>query len=292
MFLDALLARRAIARTFANISYWPSETIWREIKKGIYRDLQSRRLRPDVPIQPRRQICRYVSQMTRETGSSYQGLSSLLFDGAWTSSGGSFRLAEAIQVDLGKYALERAHQDQGFRFLEIGAGWAGFKHPRSVGVCQNVADLALLLKPYLGKSAFLHFTNLTKWHSALPSGVFEHPHLTAASLKAIESQGVTAASVDIIYSQAAAYFEQDLTIFLFAAARLLRPNGRLIFNYRTELAEQVVANALAAGLRRHISHDLGGMNGQLVCFVRDKPNLSLLGTEALIERLAVAAAAR
>lgn len=40
MFLDALLARRAIARTFANISYWPSETIWREIKKGIYRDLQ------------------------------------------------------------------------------------------------------------------------------------------------------------------------------------------------------------------------------------------------------------
>ncbi len=292
MFIERIRARRAIERRFAAIGYRPSAESWHQLHLAVARDIQARQLPPNVPVPSRRRALSFISTIYRATGSLPGAIGALFHAGSWTSSGGSFRLAEAIQVDLGKYALERAHQDQGFRFLEIGAGWAGFKHPRSVGVCQNVADLALLLKPYLGKSAFLHFTNLTKWHSALPSGVFEHPHLTAASLKAIESQGVTAASVDVIYSQAAAYFEQDLTIFLFAAARLLRPNGRLIFNYRTELAEQVVANALAAGLRRHISHDLGGMNGQLVCFVRDKPNLSLLGTEALIERLAVAAAAR
>jgi hypothetical protein len=73
-----------------------------------------------------------------------------------------------------------------------------------------------------GESVFLHFTNLTPWHASLPKGVTEHPYVTAAGLGALENRGVQAGEVDIIYSQAAAYFEQDYTAFLRSAARLLK----------------------------------------------------------------------
>jgi hypothetical protein len=46
--------------------------------------------------------------------------------------------------------------------------------------------------------------------------------VTAAGLCALENRGVQAGEVDIIYSQAAAYFEQDYTVFLRSAARLLK----------------------------------------------------------------------
>jgi hypothetical protein len=48
--------------------------------------------------------------------------------------------------------------------------------------------------------------------------------------------GVQAGEVDIIYSQAAAYFEQDYTAFLRSAARLLKGDGVLIFNHDPVLA--------------------------------------------------------
>ncbi|WP_341455911.1 methyltransferase domain-containing protein [Pantoea vagans] len=59
----------------------------------------------------------------------------------------------------------------------------------------------------------------------------EHLWITASALGLLEQRGIEPGSVDIIYSQAAAYFEQDFTMFLRSAARLLRDQGVLLFNH-------------------------------------------------------------
>ncbi|MGP9012765.1 methyltransferase domain-containing protein, partial [Enterobacter kobei] len=115
---------------------------------------------------------------------------------------------------------------------------------------------------------FLHFTNLTPWHESLPKGVTEHPYVTAAGLCVLEKQGVRAGEVDIIYSQAAAYFEQDYTAFLRSAARLLKGDGVLIFNHDPVLASAMDEVAWEQGLRLVRRKQMGGMNGAIARYHR------------------------
>ncbi|TIX93134.1 hypothetical protein [Rhizobium sp. P44RR-XXIV] len=265
MFIAAARARKSILSNFQAIGYEPAGPAWRSISMAVKRDLQAQRLRPNVAVPPRRNLIKYLDVMFRETGSLRQTLSSLLHSGTWTSSGGSFKLADVLAFDFLHEADERLKSGETFRYLEIGGGWAGFRtKPPARSV--NVAGLAKHLGQHLGRQAFLHITNLTPWHTELPEGVIEHPFITAAGLSALETQGIPRGTFDIIYSQAAAYFEPDLGSFVAAASSLLRDGGILIFNFRPEDSGTVLGCAGASGLILRKSVNAGGMNGVVIAF--------------------------
>ena len=270
MFIAAAQARRSILRNFRTIGYRPNAAAWRALKMGIKRNLQAQSLRPNIPIPRRREVLRYLNTLYRETGSIRSSLISLCHDGAWTSSGGSFRLAQEIGVDLFDEA-DRVFSRQGrLCYLEIGGGWAGLKTPAKMRA-RNIAGLGKHFERDLGRRVLLHFTNLTQWHTDLPDGIVEHPFVTAAGLSVVERQGVPLGSVDIIYSQAAAYFEPDLHFFIESAAALLTPEGLLIFNHPESRLELVSNCAKSNGLTACRHRHLAGMNGIVVAFEKEPP---------------------
>lgn len=265
MFIAAARARRSILQNFATIGYEAHETAWRSIRMGVKRDIQARRLRPNVPVPSRRNPFRYFTAVFRETRSVRDTFYSFLHDGAWTSSGGSFLLAEQLGFDLLREAECRLQTQGALQYLEVGGGWAGMKSSASQKP-RDVAGLARYFGPTVGETVVFHFTNLTQWHSQLPRGINEHPYVTAAGLSVLDTKGIQNGSIDILYSQAAAYFEVDVVSFLVAASTLLRAGGLFIFNFRPEHAEIVsnVANSHGLLLRKWL--DLGGMNGVVVAF--------------------------
>lgn len=289
MFIAAARARKSILGNFAIIGYEPDEAAWRSIKMGVKRDLQARRLRPNVPIPSRRNPLKYLGTVFRETGSIRDTFSSFLHDGAWTSSGGSFRLAEQLGFDLLDEADRRLRSEGELQYLEVGGGWAGLKGPASERP-RDIAGLARYFGPAVGETAFFHFTNLTRWHDELPKGIIEHPYVTAAGLSVLDAQGIRSGSIDILYSQAAAYFEVDVVSFLAAASKLLRAGGLFIFNLQPNYAGAVSDYARSHGLLLRKWCDLGGMNGVIVAFekqvllARKTPSFSLRGMRSVSEK--------
>ncbi|MER9953087.1 hypothetical protein [Mesorhizobium sp. M0047] len=273
MFAAAAHARRAILRNFDLIGYEPDPVAWRSIKMGVKRDLQAQLLRPNTPIPPRRNLPRYLRAIHNETGSLAKAIVSSVHDGAWTSSGGSFRLAEELGFDLVSEANQRFESNGILRYLEIGGAWAGL-NKTGEGRSRDVAGLARHFDHAIGRRVFLHFTNLTRWHQTLPNGLVEHPFVTAAGLSVLEEQGIRNATVDILYSQAAVYFETDPKSLMNAASALLRNGGLLIFNHQPEYSELLKFRALANGLVQTRQRDLGGMNGIVVAFEKqDAPSV-------------------
>ncbi|MBL8579866.1 MAG: hypothetical protein JNK47_21895 [Mesorhizobium sp.] len=278
MFTAATQARTAILRNLETIDYKLSPDAWKVLKMGIKRDLQAQVLRPNVPVPPRRELLKYLGVMKRETGSLRKAIGSLFHDGAWTSSGGSFRLAEELGFDIVTEAERLIAANGGFRYLEIGGAWAGLKGD-TTSQPRDIAGLARRFEDVLGRRVFLHFTNLTKWHSALPAGVMEHPFVTAAGLSIVERQSVPRNSVDIIYSQAAAYFETDPSSFMNAAGSLLRDGGLMIFNHQPQFTDEIARCAQKHGMSLLKSHVMGGMNGIVVAFGKTTESKSEAVTE-------------
>ena len=227
MYKDSIQARREIARNFTALNYRVDPLHWQTLCMGVNRDLQAKKMRPNVPVPSRRKVIPFLKMMHQETGSMLKAILAFGFDGPWTSSGGSFRLAREIGFDIAHYAKNIHH-----------------------------------------KNGKVTFTNLTPWHASLPKGVTEHPYVTAAGLGALENRGVQAGEVDIIYSQAAAYFEQDYTAFLRSAARLLKEDGVLIFNHDPVLASAMDEVAWEHGLRLVRRKQMGGMNGAIARYHR------------------------
>lgn len=281
MFFQAAVARQELARHLAILNYNIDNAAWHKLCMAIKRDLQAKRLRPNVPVPPRRNPVAFFRTMVRETGSIHQAIVAFAHDGAWTSSGGSFRLAEMLGVDI-EYEAERYLElKRRFVFVEVGAAWAGFRNPISQSKSKDIASLSDIFADDLGKRVFLHFTNLTPWHGALPEGVFEHPYITAAGLRLLERRGVGAGSVDIIYSQAAAYFETDHRSFIKSASRLLSEDGILIFNHRPEIADELDSLAAQSGLLPLKRLHLGGMNGDVVRYERQQNPIAQVPASAV-----------
>jgi len=70
--------------------------------------------------------------------------------------------------------------------------------------------------------------------------------------------------VDLIYSQAGAFHEPDQASFVTAAARLLRPNGVLIYNHQEASSDMVRCIVEDVGMRIEHQCALDGPDGELV----------------------------
>ncbi|MDU7938721.1 MAG: hypothetical protein E7J44_07190 [Citrobacter freundii] len=268
MFKDSIQARREIAQNFAELNYQISPGHWQTLCMGINRDLQAKKLRPNVSVPSRKAVLPFLRSMYKETGSMLKAILAFGFDGPWTSSGGSFRLAREIGFDIAMYSRNVHHKYGSLTFLEIGAAWAGFHDKGDVYPDAAISGLATTFREHLGESVHLHFTNLTPWHEALPTGVVEHPYVTAAGLGLLEARGLGPGQVDVIYSQAAAYFEEDFPAFIKSAARLLKGGGVLVFNHDPVIAAEMDEIAWDCGLRRVRRKQMGGMNGAIARYHR------------------------
>ncbi|MEY7633439.1 hypothetical protein AB9D29_23300 [Enterobacter quasihormaechei] len=100
MYTDSIQARREIARNFTELNYRINPLHWQTLCMGVNRDLQAKKLRPNVPVPSRRKVIPFLKMMHKETGSMLKAILAFGFDGPWTSSGGSFRLAREIGFDI------------------------------------------------------------------------------------------------------------------------------------------------------------------------------------------------
>ena len=232
----------------------------REANMGVRRDIQAQRLPPNVRVPSRRKPVKYLKTVHDHTGSWPLAARSYFSPGSWTSSGGSFKLADDAGYDLSNIMLDIVQQNGTATLLEVGAGYAGFKSESPAGI-RKLVDAA---GDQIGKNIQVHFTNLTKWHEQLPKGVAEHPGYVARDVGLLQQEGVR--SADVIYSQCAAYFEPELEKFVAGSARLLNKNGYFIFNGPTAKHQVIVQTARESELKLEKQVELGGQNGNLYVF--------------------------
>ncbi|MGE2146923.1 hypothetical protein ACME9S_26530 [Klebsiella pneumoniae] len=110
MYKDSIQARREIARNFTALNYRVDPLHWQTLCMGVNRDLQAKKMRPNVPVPSRRKVIPFLKMMHQETGSMLKAILAFGFDGPWTSSGGSFRLAREIGFDIAHYAKKHSPQ--------------------------------------------------------------------------------------------------------------------------------------------------------------------------------------
>jgi hypothetical protein len=245
----------------------PSDPDYSKLEKetflAIVRDIQAQRLPPNTRIPSRKNIVKYLKTVHNATGNWIVAFLSLLSPGSWTSTGGSFKLAEESGYDIVKMMIEKEYENGQATLLEIGAGYAGFKSDVPLGIKKLVEKAG----DKMGNTIFAHFTNLTKWHDSLPKGVVEHPGYAARDILLLREEGVC--SVDVIYSQCAAYFEPKIEKFVSGSAELLKSNGYLIFDAKPTDNEKICKTAEACYLQIEKIKELGGANGNL--YVLRKP---------------------
>lgn len=227
-----------------------------EVAMGIFRDIQAQRIPPNVKVPSRRKPLQYLKTIHDSAGSWTKAALCYLSPGSWTSSGGTFKLAEDIGFDITKLLLDLEKDKGKAGLIEVGAGYAGFKSKEPKGIKKLVREAG----DKLGHTIHASFTNLTNWHNYLPEGVNEYPGFLAREIKLLGEP------VDIVYSQCAAYFEPRVREFIEGAAGLLRNEGLLIFNARPERKDEIAEEAEKNGLECKKKVALGEENGDLYVF--------------------------
>ncbi|MDG5469355.1 hypothetical protein P9J64_13585 [Deltaproteobacteria bacterium IMCC39524] len=252
-----------------------SETLEKEIRLGLKRDLQAQKIPPNTPVPRRKNIIKYLCVVSKASGSPIHAFKSLLSPGSWTSSGGSFKLAEDCGYNITDILLEITSSREGKKacnYLEIGAGYAGFLSKDKTGKRAGIAELYDTHKDLIGDKLFLHFTNLSKWHDNLPEGIYEHPAFLGSTLLSLRKLEECPDYFDVIYSQCAAYFDYNYLKFIEQACNMLCPSdkgGLLIFNGKTELDRQAIEVAEREGTTLIYKEELGGMNGTFYVFKKN-----------------------
>ncbi len=259
-----------ILKSLGKVGINVTQHIEEEVDMAVHRDLQARRLPPNVKIPPRRQIFDYLKTMYQARGSVYDAIHSLMSPGGWTSSGGSFKLAEENGIQVDELIRQILEENGKAGFLEIGAGYAGLYDREKEGYePKGVGKIVSEFRDKLGGTLSVHLTNLTGWHEDLPEGIREHEGLIASTIETLTDEGVKEDDIDVVYSQCAAYFDANVDLFIEQAARFLKHSnagGYLIFNGKTEEDEKITRAATASGLELKNKKVIGGMNGTLYIF--------------------------
>lgn len=81
MYKDSIQARREIARNFTALNYRIDPLHWQTLCMGVNRDLQAKKLRPNVPVPSRRKVIPFLKMMHQETGSMLKAILAFGFDG-------------------------------------------------------------------------------------------------------------------------------------------------------------------------------------------------------------------
>lgn len=259
-----------------------SEFLRREIALGVSRDHQARRLPPNVKIPSRRYVLSYLRTIYAHSGSLSVALQSWLKPGSWTSSGGSFRLAVENGVDFAKVLAAVCEETGAAAFLEIGAAYGGFAE--SNGSSSNsIKSLYEALRVEQQLNVDFHFTNLTRWHTSLPDGIFEHPGIAASTISRLAG---TCNHFDVVYSQCATYFDTNVASFVHQIAGLVREStygGLIAFNAKPEDFGVICRAALDVELNVVFHKEIGGMNGDFL--VLKKACRTIPDTDKSIERV-------
>lgn len=223
---------------------------------GVARDIQARRIPPNTRVPSRRQVLKYLKTVYSATQSMPLSIISLFSPGSWTSSGGSFKLAEDSGYDILQLLQESVNKNGKACYFEVGAGYAGFKFEAHKGIAGIVDHFgSSLVMPVA-----IHFTNLTKWHQSLPKGVTEHPGWVARDLsKLFVQEGIP--EIDVFYSQAALYFEPQLEQALSVIWEHSRNGAYLFFNVPDEKASDVETYLLSKNANILLRKALGQNNG-------------------------------
>jgi hypothetical protein len=240
------------------------EYLIKEIDMGLYRDIQAQRLPPNIKIPSRKKPLKYIKTMYENTRNLKTSLVSLFLPGSWTSSGGSFKLAEDASYDIIDLLSKREQENGKAVLLEVGAGYAGFKSQSPQGIHKLYKEVG----EKLGKTIFVHFTNLSEWHNELPNGVTEHAGYAARDIEHLIKEA-NLNDVDVIYSQCAAYFEPFIGKFVESSSHLLNVHGKLIFNAPENKEKEILEKYECLPLDLELSERLEGeSNGTLYVFRR------------------------
>ncbi len=81
MYKDSIRARREIARNFTALNYRVDPLHWQTLCMGVNRDLQAKKMRPNVPVPSRRKVIPFLKMMHQETGSMLKAILAFGFDG-------------------------------------------------------------------------------------------------------------------------------------------------------------------------------------------------------------------
>lgn len=81
MYKDSIQARREIARNFTALNYRVDPLHWQTLCMGVNRDLQAKKMRPNVPVPSRRKVIPFLKMMHQETGSMLKAILAFGFDG-------------------------------------------------------------------------------------------------------------------------------------------------------------------------------------------------------------------
>ncbi|MFH1642662.1 MAG: hypothetical protein ABIC04_07250 [Nanoarchaeota archaeon] len=253
---------RCLAKIKGNLDH--TDPDFSDLKKetimGVYRDIQAQRLSPNVKVPSRKKPISYLKTIYGETGSLMLAIRSYLSSGSWTSSGGSFKLAEHLGYDI-LDIVNDIHKKKGrVGYLEVGAGYAGFRSDSPIGI-KKITDS---FSSDLGKTVDIYFTNLTNWHDSLPEGVKEFSGLAARDIDKLLEEGIR--KVDVIHSQYGAYFEKKIDQFFSAAGKLLNQGGYLIFNAPIDQGGLILKESARNGFCLEKSLDFNGETSTLYAF--------------------------
>ncbi len=222
-----------ILSDYVNIHGSSNNVLERELLLGIKRDVQARILPPNVRVPPRKSIIDYIGTVYAHTGSLKTAINSWFNPGSWTSSGGSFKLAADNGFNFDEILYDVCTEFGSAKFLEIGAGYAGF-HSHDLSNSDSIKKLYDSLRVDQGLDITFHFTNLTRWHRDLPDGVFEHPGVVGSTVSILSE---ICEEIDVVYSQCAVYFDPNVVSFVEQIEKLMRHSrkgGLVIFNAKTE----------------------------------------------------------
>lgn len=235
------------------------DQIEKEVELGVFRDIQAQRLPPNVKVPARRDILNYLKTVKEFVGLK-NAIMSLRSPGSWTSSGGSFKLAEDSGYNILELIKQIETKKGSASFLELGAGYAGLKSNELIGINKLIDAL----ENKLGDSINIYFTNLTRWHTDLPNGVKEFPGYLARDLILLNNREKI--NPDLIYSQAAAYFEPKVEEFIHGASEILKSEGKLLFNGQEQHDDRIISEAKNNNLQLEDKKYFGENNGNFYVF--------------------------